>query len=65
MGSWIKAPASIARGLARYSLADALRFPATMLAADRTLKSRAIAPEAVLGSMLESMIPRDEKGGPR
>ncbi len=54
---WGEAPAQTARGLAAYSLADVLRFPSLLLEADRTLKSRAIAPGAVLGTMLERMIP--------
>jgi len=43
------------RGLSRYSLAELRAFPALLLEADRTLKSRAIDPGAVLESLVDHM----------
>jgi DNA polymerase-3 subunit delta len=54
---WGEAPAAAAAGLKRYTLGQVMRFPSLLLQADRTLKSRSIEPRAVLGSMLEQMIP--------
>ena len=54
---WGDATARIVAGLQRYSLQELLAFPALLLEADRTLKSRAIAPLAVLESMLDRMLP--------
>jgi DNA polymerase III delta subunit len=54
---WGEAPAAAAAGLERYTLEQVMRFPSLLLQADRTLKSRSIEPRAVLGSMLERMIP--------
>jgi DNA polymerase-3 subunit delta len=63
---WGEDPRRAAEGLSRYELQDVMRFPALLLEADRTLKSRALAPSAVLGSMLERMIPaRHADGGKR
>jgi DNA polymerase-3 subunit delta len=53
---WGENPARAAEGVSRYTMAEVLRFPALLLEADRTLKSRALAPRAVLGSMLEKMM---------
>jgi len=43
------------QGLSRYSLEELRRFPALLLEADRTLKSRAIDPGAVLESLIDRM----------
>lgn len=43
------------RGLASYELQELLRFPALLYAADRTLKSRAIAPQAVLEHLVDGL----------
>jgi DNA polymerase-3 subunit delta len=43
------------RGLSRYSLAELRAFPALLLEADRTLKSRAIDPGAVLEALVDRM----------
>jgi hypothetical protein len=56
-------PARAARALERYSKAELLSFPSLLLAADRCLKSRALAPRAVLGSMLERMMPEARPAG--
>ena len=53
---WGDATSHVVAGLQRYSLAELLAFPALLLAADRTLKSRAVAPLAVLESMLDRML---------
>jgi DNA polymerase-3 subunit delta len=58
---WGEAPGPAARGLASYTMNEVLRFPALLLEADRTLKSRSLAPRAVLGSMLERMMPVRER----
>jgi DNA polymerase-3 subunit delta len=42
-------------GLARYTLAELLRFPALLLEADRTLKSRSISPGAVIEALIDRM----------
>jgi DNA polymerase-3 subunit delta len=44
------------QGVARYPLPELLAFPALLLEADRTLKSRDLAPQAVLESLVERMI---------
>ena len=54
---WGDAPAEVARGLSRYTLNELLGFPSLLLEADRTLKSRILAPAAVLESMLDRMMP--------
>ena len=54
---WGDATSQVVAGLQRYSLGDLLAFPALLLEADRTLKSRAVAPLAVLESMLDRMLP--------
>jgi len=43
------------RGLERYTREELLAFPARLLAADRALKSRALAPGAVLESLVRQM----------
>ena len=53
---WGENPTQAAQGVSRYTMAEVLRVPALLLEADRTLKSRALAPRAVLGSMLERMM---------
>jgi DNA polymerase-3 subunit delta len=53
---WGENPSEAADGVSRYTMAEVLRFPALLLEADRTLKSRSLAPRAVLGSLLERMI---------
>jgi DNA polymerase-3 subunit delta len=57
---WGVAPALAAEGVSGYTVGEVLRFPALLLEADRTLKSRALPPRAVLGSMLERMMPDPE-----
>ncbi len=42
-------------GVARYTLAELLAFPGRLLEADRTLKSRSLAPLAVLESLVEDL----------
>jgi DNA polymerase-3 subunit delta len=61
---WGEDPRQAAAGVSRYTMAEVLRFPALLLEADRTLKSRALAPRAVLGSLLEKMM-TDTGGRPR
>jgi DNA polymerase-3 subunit delta len=46
-------------GLSRYSLEELRRFPNLLLEADRTLKSRAIDPGAVLESLIDRMTLQD------
>jgi len=48
------------RGLQSYTLAELLRFPALLLEADRTLKSRGIQPGAVLENLVRSMTGRSD-----
>jgi DNA polymerase III delta subunit len=43
------------KGLARYSLAELLRFPSLLLEADRTLKSRSISPGVVIEALVDRM----------
>jgi DNA polymerase-3 subunit delta len=45
----------LAEGLRRYSREELLAFPAALLAADRTLKSRGIAPLAVLEQLVDRL----------
>jgi len=52
---------ALQRGLRRYSLDELLAFPAAMLRADRTLKSRSIDPQAVL----EDLVDRLTRPGPK
>lgn len=47
------------RGLERYDMDELLAFPAHLLAADRALKSRQIAPSAVLESLVDKMVGTD------
>ena len=54
---WGDSTSRVVAGLERYSLEELLAFPALLLEADRTLKSRAVAPLAVLESMLDRMLP--------
>ncbi len=54
---WGYSTSHVVAGLQRYSLEELLAFPALLLEADRTLKSRAVAPLAVLESMLDRMLP--------
>lgn len=56
---WGDSTSRVVAGLERYSLQELLAFPALLLEADRTLKSRSIAPLAVLESMLDGMLPAD------
>lgn len=58
---WGDSTSRIVAGLQRYSLDELLAFPALLLAADRTLKSRAIAPFAVLESLLDRMLPAEKQ----
>jgi DNA polymerase-3 subunit delta len=51
------------RGLARYSIDELLAFPVALLEADRTLKSRAIDPGAVLESLVARMVDGDVAKG--
>ena len=51
----------LATGLKRYSLADLLAAPATLYRADKTFKSRALDPRAVLESMVIDMTAPTEK----
>jgi DNA polymerase-3 subunit delta len=55
-------PRKIAEGLARYSPAELLAFPRLLLDADRTLKSRGLAPRAVLESLVDRMMPERTEG---
>jgi DNA polymerase-3 subunit delta len=57
---WGVPPGLAAKGVSRYTVGEVLRFPALLLEADRTLKSRAVPPRAVLGAMLEQMMPDAE-----
>jgi hypothetical protein len=59
---WGLRPDEATRGLSRYTTARLLGFPALLLDADRTLKSRSLAPRAVLGALLERMMPDDDGG---
>jgi len=43
-------------GIRRYTLAELLSFPARLLDADRTLKSRQLAPGAVLEALVTDLI---------
>lgn len=54
---WGDPPQSIAAGLRKIGLAQALSFPRLLLEADRALKSRSLAARAVLGSTVERMVP--------
>jgi DNA polymerase III delta subunit len=54
---WAEAESAALVGLERYSMDELLRFPGLLLEADRTLKSRALEPRAVLGAMLSRMLP--------
>jgi DNA polymerase-3 subunit delta len=49
--------------LARHDLERLLEFPALLLEADRTLKSRGLDPGAVLGAMIERMLPEQPRPG--
>lgn len=51
----------LATGLKRYSLAELLAAPATLYRADKTFKSRALDPRAVLESMVIDMTAPTEK----
>jgi DNA polymerase III delta subunit len=44
------------RGLAQYTLEELLGFPALLLDADRSLKSRSLDPCAVLETLVERMV---------
>lgn len=46
---------SLFDGLKRYTMPELLAFPATLLAADRTLKSRSIDPRAVLEELVDRL----------
>jgi DNA polymerase-3 subunit delta len=46
---------ALLQGVSRYSLDELLRFPATLLQADKTLKSRSIHPRAVLESLVDRL----------
>ena len=48
--------AAIERGLARYTTQELLGFPATLMAADRDLKSRSIAPGVVLEATVDRLV---------
>jgi hypothetical protein len=60
-GLWGGEPQRIARGLARYELAELLRVPSLLFQADWTLKSRTIPPGAVLESLVERLVTRDHR----
>jgi DNA polymerase-3 subunit delta len=49
-----------ARALRRYSVAELRRFPALLLEADRSLKSRSLAPRAVLENLVDAMTRRPD-----
>ncbi len=46
---------ALLQGLSRYTLEELLAFPATLLQADRTLKSRSIHPRAVLENLVDRL----------
>jgi DNA polymerase-3 subunit delta len=46
---------ALLQGLSRYTVDELLAFPATILQADRTLKSRSIHPRAVLESLVDRL----------
>jgi len=52
---WGSDPRVAEQGLARYSVNELLAFPSILFEADRTLKSRSLAPVAVLGSVIDRM----------
>lgn len=58
---WGVAPHEIARGLGRFTLREVLAFPATLMRADRDLKSRRLAGSAILEQALERMIGEDTR----
>jgi len=62
---WGESPPDVAAGISRYTLNEVLSFPALLLEADRTLKSRSLAPRAVLGNLLVRMIPEGRTPKPR
>jgi len=47
---------ALLQGVSRYSVGELLRFPATLLQADKTLKSRSIHPRAVLENLVDRLI---------
>ncbi len=57
-------PPQLLEGLSRYSLREILAFPARLLEADRTLKSRSIDPRAVFESLAEDLTGRAEPATP-
>ena len=52
-------PRRIAEGLARYSLAELRSFPAHLIEADRTLKSRMVSARAVMEALVDRMVRAD------
>lgn len=46
---------ALLQGVSRYSVGELLRFPATLLQADKTLKSRSIHPRAVLENLVDRL----------
>jgi hypothetical protein len=50
-------------GLARFGLDELVRFPVLLSLADRTIKSRAIDPGAVLEELVRSMLRARAAGG--
>jgi DNA polymerase III delta subunit len=62
---WAGVPASrLLVGLERWPLGDLLALPGKLLRADRTLKSRGLAPPAVLESLAESLTGDGAPSGP-
>jgi DNA polymerase-3 subunit delta len=56
---------ALLQGVARYTMDELLRFPATLLVADKTLKSRSIHPRAVLENLVDRLTaPSGPVGGP-
>jgi DNA polymerase III delta subunit len=59
---WGADPRTVQRGLARYTVHELSGFASALLEADRTLKSRQIAPSAVLESLIDRLTVTSEAG---
>jgi len=59
---WGAHPSTVQQGLARYSVTELTGFASRLLEADRTLKSRQIAPAAVLESLIDRLTETREAG---
>jgi len=59
---WGAHPGTVQQGLARYSVNELSGFASGLLEADRTLKSRQIAPAAVLESLIDRLTGTHEAG---